>query len=155
MAIISSLDLQHLRYQWTNSMSYFYYASLAAVAPSQTISAVIANNIYGTNGQTISSVPGAVYPVYLQLTPSIDFKDFILNLEFTSMTLANLLALTTVAQVKDFVFQGTCYFVCQSTISCISAQYCRVSNDKIEVKIGQLVAGKKYVLRFSVLNPPY
>lgn len=50
MAIISSLDVQHVRYQWTNSMSYFYYASLAAVAPSQTISAVIANNIYGTNG---------------------------------------------------------------------------------------------------------
>lgn len=53
------------------------------------------------------------------------------------------------------MFQGTCYFICQTTINCINAQYCRVSNDKIEVKISQLVAGKKYVLRFSVLNPPY
>lgn len=80
MAIISSLDVQHVRYQWTNSMSYFYYASLAAVAPAQSITAILANHIYGKTGETLSQVPGAVYPVYLELTPLINFSDFILNI---------------------------------------------------------------------------
>lgn len=71
------------------------------------------------------------------------------------MTLANLLAKMTVPLVNDFQFQGTCYFICNSSINCISAQYCRVSSTGIQVKIGQFIAGQKYVLRFSVLNPPY
>ena len=61
-------------------MSYFYYASLAAVAPAQSISVILANHIYGRTGETLSQVPGAVYPVYLELTPLINFSDFILNL---------------------------------------------------------------------------
>jgi len=65
MAIISSLDAQHVRYQWTNSMSYFYYSSLLAVAPTQSINAILANYIYGKTGEILSQVPGAVYPVYL------------------------------------------------------------------------------------------
>lgn len=44
MAIVSSLDPLHLRYQYSNEISYFYFASLRATAPSQSIIAKIANN---------------------------------------------------------------------------------------------------------------
>jgi len=43
------------------------------------------------------------------------------------MTLADLLAKANLPVIKDFLFQGTCYFICQSTINCITAQYCRVT----------------------------
>lgn len=50
IAIMSSLDPQHIIYQWTNAMSYFYYASIHAVAPPQLIAAQIANNLYAKTG---------------------------------------------------------------------------------------------------------
>ena len=71
------------------------------------------------------------------------------------MTLANLAGPTFPPQVKDFQFHGSCYFICQNTITCIKAEYCKLQGDRIEVKITEMIATKKYVLRFSVLNPPY
>ncbi len=71
------------------------------------------------------------------------------------MSLIQLNALTIVPLTQNFEFQGTCYFICQSSVSCITAQYCTVTKDKIQVKIAQMKTATKYVLRFSILNPPY
>ncbi len=71
------------------------------------------------------------------------------------MTLASLNTLSIIPEVNDYQFKGTCYFICQSTISCINAEYCTVTKDRIQVKITQMNAGEQYVLKLTVLNPPY
>jgi len=50
MAIVSSLNPQYVSYQWSNAMSYFYFASLNAIAPLPLITAAITNNLYGKAG---------------------------------------------------------------------------------------------------------
>jgi hypothetical protein len=65
MAIFSSLNIDHLTYQYSNALSYFYISSLASTAPLQQITAQVANHIYGKVGEALSSVPGAIYPIYL------------------------------------------------------------------------------------------
>ncbi len=50
MAIVSSLDPQSIKYQYSNGMSYFYFASLSASPPPQNIAARIANADYGKSG---------------------------------------------------------------------------------------------------------
>lgn len=50
LAIVSALDPQHLTYQWSNGMSYFFISSLAATPPPQSISALIKNIPYGKPG---------------------------------------------------------------------------------------------------------
>jgi hypothetical protein len=91
----------------------------------------------------------------MELIPNKNFKNFVLNIEFTTLTLAQVLVPITAAKILDFQFQGTCYFICQSTISCINALSCNVKADRIEVNIAELVMNQKYVLRLTVLNPPY
>jgi hypothetical protein len=91
----------------------------------------------------------------MELTPRINFGSFQLNIEFTSLTLPQVLVSTTAPKLNDFQFQGTCYFVCQSNITCITALSCTVKPDKIEVSISELTMNQFYVLRFTVLNPPY
>jgi hypothetical protein len=50
MAIVSSLHPQSIKYQYSNGMSYFYFASLSASPPPQNIGARIANLDYGKAG---------------------------------------------------------------------------------------------------------
>jgi hypothetical protein len=91
----------------------------------------------------------------MELIPNQNFKNFVLNFEFTSLTLAEVQIKTPETKVLDFQFQGPCYFICQTTVSCINAVSCTVKPDKIEVNIAELILNQKYVLRFTVLNPPY
>lgn len=49
IGIISSLNIDHINYQYTNSFSYFYFSSLSASPPPQNINIQIANHIYGKN----------------------------------------------------------------------------------------------------------
>lgn len=134
MALVSSLSPLSLHYQYSNAMSYFYFSRLTSTPPLQSIAASIQNAVYGKPGElALSQVPGAVYPVYLELVPGVDYTggEFVLNVEFTGLTLAQVTTPITAVQTQDFIFQGTCYFVCQSTITCITAVSCTVTNDRL------------------------
>lgn len=57
------------------------------------------------------------------------------------------------------MFQGTCGFICIMGIKCMIYSKCKVINyNLIQITISmleKLIIGEKYVLKLSLLNPPY
>jgi hypothetical protein len=73
IAIFSSFDINHVDYQSMNGFSYFYFASLTTIAPPQTITAQLANSIYGKTSfeKVYNDRPGVTNPIYLKLMPTM------------------------------------------------------------------------------------